>query len=159
MVGFLSRKSVLTRLFLLPESPFDSILQAMDPIKKKTLLQFLFWGIGCSFVFCLVFFLRKPYTLKSGSDACFITGALGLAGIGMTFVVRSGSFDVLNYGVYRLFESFRLDRKKRWDTAGDYKLDMDSKRHKNKALYWPAIIVSGVYLTIALVLTIIVLVG
>lgn len=131
----------------------------MDPRKRKTLLQLLYWGIGCSAVFCLVFFLRPPYTLKGASDACFIAGALGFAGIGMTFAIRSGSFDVLNYGVYRLFESFRLDNKKRWDTAGDYKLAMDAKRHKNKALYWPALIVSGVYLTIAFVLTILVLVG
>lgn len=126
----------------------------MDPRKRQTLIQFLVWGLGCTGLFCLVFFLRQPYGLKGASDACFIAGATGLGLTGMSFAIRSGSFDVLNYGVYRLFESFRLDNKKRWDTAGDYKLDMDAKRHKNKKVYWPALTVSGVYLTIALILTI-----
>ena len=120
----------------------------MDPYKRKALRNFLiaFWLSAA--LFCLVFFLRAPYSVRSGSDALFIASAAGLGYVGMIFVVRSGSFDVLNYGVYRLFESFRLDRTKRWDSA---------KRQKNKPVYWPCLAVSGAFFLAALVLALVAL--
>lgn len=129
----------------------------MDPYKKKVLRNFLITFLLSAGLFCLVFFLRRPYSLRSGSDALFIASAVGLGYVGMIFVVRSGSFDVLNYGVYRLFESFRLDRTKKWDTAGDYKLDRQKKRQKNKAVYWPCLAVSGTFFLAALILALVTL--
>ena len=84
----------------------------------------------------------------------WISAAVGFGVLGMIFVERSGTFDVVNYGFYRLFESFRLDRKKKWDNAGDYKEEKQKKRHASKAAYWPCLAVSGFFLTMAILFTI-----
>ena len=121
----------------------------MTPYKKKVILGLSLTFAACLTVFCLVFFLRPPYDFRSASDSFFISSAVGLAATGMVFVVRSGTFDVLNYGMYRLFESFRLDRKKKWDNAGDYKIDRQRKRQLSKAVFWPSLAVAGLFLLLA----------
>lgn len=134
---------------LLP--PFELIVFAMNPYAKKIILGFSLTFCLCLLCFCLIFFLRPPYTFRGASDAFFISAAVGYGVCGMIFAVRSGSFDVLNYGVYRLFESFRLDRKKRWDNAGDYQLEKKKKRQLSKAVYWPSLAVASLFLLLALV--------
>ena len=155
MVAILSRKTGLP--FFLPKKAPGPRLIGMDPYKRKALRNFLiaFWLSAA--LFCLVFFLRATYSVRSGREALFLDSQEGGGYGGMIFVVRSGSFDVLNYGVYRLFESFRLDRTKRWDSAGDYKLDRQSKRQKNKPVYWPCLAVSGAFFLAALVLALVAL--
>ncbi len=122
----------------------------MDPYRKKALITGVASLLLCAVSFSLIFFLRPPYGWRGASDASFMAAAIGLAFCGMSFVVRSGTFDVLNYGVYRLFESFRLDRKKKWDNAGDYKEDRQKKRQLSKAVYWPSLASAGLFLALAI---------
>lgn len=126
----------------------------MDPYRRKALLVAVVSSALSVAAFCLLFFLQRPYSLRLAADSFFISSAVGLAVVGMVFVERSGTFDVVNYGFYRLFESFRLDRKKKWDNAGDYKEEKRNKRHSSKAVYWPSLLVSGVFLTLAVAFTI-----
>lgn len=126
----------------------------MDPYRRKILVSFAVSFVLSLTAFCLLFFLRTPYSLRLAADSFFISAAVGFGVLGMIFVERSGTFDVVNYGFYRLFESFRLDRKKKWDNAGDYKEEKQKKRHASKAAYWPCLAVSGFFLTMAILFTI-----
>ena len=126
----------------------------MDPYRRKILVSFAVSFVLSLTAFCLLFFLRAPYSLRLAADSFFISAAVGFGVLGMIFVERSGTFDVVNYGFYRLFESFRLDRKKKWDNAGDYKEEKQKKRHASKAAYWPCLAVSGFFLTMAILFTI-----
>ena len=147
--GFLSRSERNSCSCLLKED-VDLILLPMHPYLKKVLIGFISMFLAGCALFCLIFFLRQPYTIRSASDAFFISSASCFALTGMAFVIRSGTFDVLNYGMYRLVESFRLDRKKRWDNAGDYKIDRAKKRQLSKAIYWPRLAASGFFLLMAI---------
>ena len=122
----------------------------MHPYLRKVLIGLISTlALGC-ILFCLIFFLRQPYSFRSASDAFFISSASCFALTGMAFLIRTGTFDVLNYGMYRLVESFRLDRKKRWDNAGDYKMDRAEKRQLSKAVYWPRLAASSFFLLLAI---------
>lgn len=119
--------------------------------KKKILTSFVIAFLIGVISFLSVFFGRGLFNYAGLSDAFFISGAIIAAVAGLIWSIRSGSFDVLNYGVYRLFESFKKGNTKRWDTALDYKNEQNSKREKNKIIYWPYLAVAGLAIVFAII--------
>ncbi len=106
--------------------------------------------------FCLVFFLRKIYTITGCCDAFFFASVIDFAILLFIIIERSGSFDVFNFQFYRFFESFRPDGLKKWDTAYDYKKEKEEKRKRTRFYYLPYLIIGGAFLLIATTLLIII---
>jgi hypothetical protein len=94
-------------------------------------------------MFFIIFYCFGNRGLQGWIDSLFIPGIVVLLINGQLFIHRMGTFDVLFYGFYRLFESWRNPVDKKYDNAGDYHLAMDAKRQKNKPYYLPFIVVSG----------------
>ena len=100
--------------------------------KKRIITSFLIASIIGVISFVSIFCGRRLFNYTGLTDAFFISGAIVVGIAGLIFTIRTGSFDVLNYGVYRLFESFKKGNEKRWDTALAYKNEQNAKREKNK---------------------------
>ncbi|MBO5528080.1 MAG: DUF3899 domain-containing protein [Bacilli bacterium] len=117
--------------------------------KAKKFLLHLSITLGIALTaFLSVLFLRQDFKTRGFCDAFFVSSVIPLGYILMRFAIRAGTFDILNYGMYRLIESFRKGNMKRYQTAYDYKQARDEDRAKNKLCYWPYVIV-GVSLLIA----------
>ncbi len=119
--------------------------------KKRIITSFLIASIIGVISFVSIFCGRRLFNYTGLTDAFFISGAIVVGIAGLIFTIRTGSFDVLNYGVYRLFESFKKGNEKKWDTALDYKNEQNIKREKNKIIYWPYFAVSGVFFILAII--------
>lgn len=93
--------------------------------------------------------------LRLYSDGFCLGGGLVLAFIGLAWIGRQGTFDVVRYGFYRLVESFKRGDEKRYETAYDYTQAKKEKRDKEKPFFIPYLIVGGLFLTVGIVLAII----
>lgn len=89
------------------------------------------------------------------SDGFCLGGGLVLAFIGLAWIGRQGTFDVVRFGFYRLVESFKRGDEKRYETAYDYTQAKKEKRDKEKPFFIPYLIVGGLFLTVGIVLAII----
>lgn len=89
------------------------------------------------------------------SDGFCLSGGLVLAFIGLAWIGRQGTFDVVRYGFYRLVESFKRGNEKRYETAYDYTQAKKEKRDKEKPFFIPYLIVGGLFLTVGIVLAVI----
>ena len=128
----------------------------MDAWKKRRIVGWLV-AVGVAvLVFCLVFFLRKIYTITGVCDALFCAASIDIAILLFVWIERSGAFDVFNFQFYRFFESFRPDGIKRWDTAYEYKIEKEEKRRRSGPYYWPYLIISSIFLVAAIVLLVII---
>lgn len=126
---------------------------------KRLLVSFIIASVGCVGVFLLVFLLRRKFDFGGLSDAFFVSCAPALLLPLFLLAIRAGTFDVLNYGMYRLVESFRRVEIKRYDSAYDYKVARDEVRRRRPALYWPYFVVGGAFLIAAIVFFILYKVG
>ena len=80
--------------------------------KKRIITSFLIASIIGVISFVSIFCGRRLFNYTGLTDAFFISGAIVVGIAGLIFTIRTGSFDVLNYGVYRLFESFKKGNEK-----------------------------------------------
>ena len=128
-----------------------SNVEAMSDRGKKILIEFIVTTVLCTGAFLLVLLLRQKFTMTGFSDACFVACAPAILLPVLALIIRLGTFDVLNYGMYRLVESFRRGEGKRYDTAFDYKVARMEVRQRRPAIYWPFFVVGGVFLIAALV--------
>jgi hypothetical protein len=128
-------------------------------IMKQQRRQHLFrWAVTTALflgAFALVFFLevdyQRVYDADAYSNAFFVAGCFILAIPLFILIERSGVFDVFNFSFYRLFESFRADKKKRWDTAYDYQEYQKEHRHLTHPYLLPFWVEAGVGLVSALI--------
>ena len=118
---------------------------------KKILIEFIVTTVLCTGVFLLVLFLRQKFNTTGFSDACFVACAPAIFLPILAFIIRMGTFDVLNYGMYRLVESFRAGEGKKYDSAYDFSVARKEARRRKPAIYWPFFVVGGLYLTAAIV--------
>lgn len=128
----------------------------MDYWKKRMIAGWVIAALSAIATFCLVFFLRKIYTITGACDAFFFAGVIDIAILLFMIIERSGAFDVFNFQFYRFFESFRPDGLKKWDTAYDYKEERAGKRKRTKLFYLPYLVIGGVFLLVSIVLLIVV---
>jgi hypothetical protein len=105
-------------------------------------------------VFCLAFFVGGKYNYTGWSNGFFVSGASLVCLALLRLATRFGTFDVLAYSFYRLFESFKPDGKKRYDTAYDYQEAQKTKRKERPVSYWPFFAVGGVLLLLGLLFAI-----
>lgn len=127
-------------------------------MKERTfriLIEFIVTFLLCAGVFLLVLLLRGKFGVDGFCDACFVACTPCLLLPLFVIAIRSGTFDVLNYGMYRLFESFRPGEGKRYETAYDYKLARMERRNSKKPIFFPFFVVGGVFLAAALILYVI----
>lgn len=103
-------------------------------------------------VFFGLFFGLGDYSLKWWINSLFIPGGVELLVCAQLWIHRTGVFDIMFFGFYRLFESWRTPDVKKYDLASDYHDAMDEKRQKNKPYYLPFIVVSAVFLLASIVL-------
>jgi len=103
------------------------------------IVAFLFWAV----VFGLALFLRMDFSATAFSDAFFASAMVELLVLALLFIARFGTFDVLNYSVRRLFESFRPDNVVRWKTVSDFAECQKEKRKGNAKFYWPFLAIGG----------------
>ena len=123
-------------------------------MKEKTRTYLIHSAVALSIAvtaFCLVFFLRKLYTFTGYCDAFFISSIITLCCSGFAFVHRSGTFDVLHYGMSRLLAQWTHKDEKKYANAGDYHEVMKEKRQSNPFPYLPYLILGSVLLVIAIV--------
>lgn len=126
------------------------------PSSRKRILGHSIAAFLCFLIpFLLVLLLSRDYRIVGWGNACLIAGVVVTALFLMTLLIRTGVFDVLNYGFYRLGESFRRVDKKRWDSAYDYKEDKKSARGRNKPIWFPYLIFGGGSLTAGIILSLI----
>ncbi len=124
----------------------------MNERRKKTIISFLVSLLISGLVFVIVFFARRNYLISGYCDAFFVSGVVTLVIPAFVFLIRTGSFDVLNYGMYRFFESFKKDKEKRWDSALDYKNYFGEKREKNKPVVYPYFVIGFTLLLVSIIL-------
>ncbi len=122
----------------------------LDPYRKRILGHSIAAFVLAAIPFCLLYFIKGDYGLRGLSNAFLLSGAITGLGSLFAWIIQTGTFDVLNYGIYRFFESFRLDKMKRWESAYDYKMDRAEKRKKAKTPYWIYWIFGGVLLLASL---------
>ena len=107
-----------------------------------------FWLALCDF--------SRLSDIRPFADASFIDAAVMLAFVGLRFATRQGTFDILGYAGYALFLSFKPQpTERKYRTAGDYKIGMRERRKERKAHFVPWLINAGVYLLVAIVLTVV----
>ena len=125
-------------------------------MKTKSIVEGLVsWIIALVLPMVMFFIIFYGFTnqgLRGWIDSLFIPGIVVLLINGQLFIHRMGTFDVLIFGFYRLFESWKNPVDKKYDNAGEYHLAMDEKRQKNKPYYLPFIVVSAALLIASLVL-------
>jgi len=129
-------------------------MKNLTPIAKKIILSVIAAVIAIG-GFCLIFFLRRDFTMRGGSDASFVVGAVYLVALLYVVIRRLGTFDVVEYAFYRLGESFTRRSEKRYPTAYDFTVNRQEKRQKQKLFFWPILIVAIVMLTAGIVCAII----
>ena len=123
-----------------PGSKVEAIVTWIVAIVLPAALFFgLFFGLGDG-------------SLRWWINSLFITGMSVLLLLAQVFVHRTGTFDILVFGFYRLFESWKNPVEKKYDNASDYHLAMDEKRQKNKPYFLPFLVVSAPLLITSLVL-------
>lgn len=127
-------------------------LFVMNERMKKIIISFVVSILVSFVVFVSVFFARGNYLISGYCDAFFVSGVASLVIPLFIMLIRTGSFDVLNYGMYRFFESFRKDKTKRWDSALDYKNDLGEKRIKNKPVIFPYFVIASILLVVSIIL-------
>lgn len=118
---------------------------------KRILIEFIITTVLCTGVFLLVLLLRQKFNTSGFSDACFVACAPALLLPVLALIIRLGTFDVLNYGMYRFIESLRMGDAKRYDTAFDFKTARMEARRRKPAIYWPFFVVGGVFLLAAII--------
>ncbi len=127
---------------------------------RKTLVEAsIAFSLGAG-VFLLVFFLtyrgETPLYITPYSDAAFASAAVLLGFTGLRFATRGGAFDILGYAGYALANSFKpRPSTRKYQTAGDYKEGMQARRKERPAVYWPWLLIGGLYLLTAAVLAIV----
>jgi len=99
-----------------------------------------------------IFFGLGDGTLRWWINSLFISGFSVLLVLGQVFIHRTGTFDILIFGFYRLFESWRNPVEKKYDNATDYHLVMDAKRQKNKPYFLPFLVLATPLLVASLIL-------
>ncbi|MFA6620695.1 MAG: DUF3899 domain-containing protein [Bacilli bacterium] len=125
----------------------------MSTFNVRRLLTWLSAFLIGGSIFCLVFFLRSDWTFRGASDGCFVSAAVLLSGVALMGVTRLGTFDILAYSFYRLFESFRAGNVKKFDTFYDYRNAKIESRHHSHPAYWPFLIIGILGFVLALVFT------
>lgn len=85
-------------------------------------------------------------------NALFPIGAAMLLIPLQIYIHRTGTFDLLFFSFYRLFESWRPDNEKRYEDAYDYKETMRSKRQLHKPYMLPFFVVAALLLIASIVL-------
>ena len=73
---------------------------------------------------------------------------LGLSGL--LLVGRSGTFDVVNYGFFRLGESFRKEKTKAFADAYEYSNHRREQRDKTPIYFLPFILVGALFVMLGL---------
>jgi hypothetical protein len=101
-------------------------------------------------LFCLIFFLIKEYTIRGWLNSLFPVAAVELLLPIQVLIHRTGTFDILFFSFYRLFESWRYRDYKKYDDAYAYKTAMGEKRARNKPYILPFLVV-GICVLIACV--------
>lgn len=83
---------------------------------------------------------------------CFLVPGVGyLALAGMIFVSRRGVFDIFNYQFRNFVDSFRKGSPKRYENAGDYKIEKKRYRDGNPFDYLPYLLLGSIYLILCIV--------
>ncbi len=121
-----------------------------EKIRKNLIHLGVALAIGIT-SFCLVFFLRRIYTYTGYSDAFFVSGAIVLACSGFAFVHRSGTFDVLHYGMGRLIAQWTHSRRRTFKNAGDYQEFSKQKRKLNPFPYYPYLGIGAILIVLAVI--------
>jgi hypothetical protein len=112
------------------------------------------------FLFALIFaavvlFLRGDYTFAGFSNALFIPGAVVLGTIGLMFVGRNGTFDIVSYSFVRLRDSFRREKVKSFEDAYAYSEYKNTQRVKRGFYTLPFLVIGGLMLIVALLFALI----
>lgn len=127
----------------------------MSTLNVRRLLTWLSAFLIGGSIFCLVFFLREDWTFRGASDGCFVSAAVLLSSAALVGITRLGTFDILAYSFYRLFESFRAGDVKKYDTYYDYRNAKAESRHHSRPSYLPFLIIGAIALVLALIFTLI----
>jgi hypothetical protein len=102
-------------------------------------------------LFALLFFPSGVYTWFRASDASFIPGMVLLGLSGLLFIGRSGTFDVVNYGFFRLGESFRKEKTKAFADAYEYSNHRRELRDKTPIYFVPFLFLGALFIGLGLV--------
>lgn len=129
----------------------------MDPRKKQILIHWLIAG-GIFLVLFLICYLAMGlprnglwyYDYNLYSDSFLIPGVILVGFSLLLWIGRQGVFDVLRYGFYRLFESYRKGMEKRYDSAYEYKQAKTEQRKKHVPFYLSYFVIGGVSLLLAI---------
>ncbi len=125
----------------------------MDPKWKRTLIGLIVIDALMIAAFLLVLLLRGVYDFGHFSDACFVSAAIGLGGLGLYWIGQQGTFDVLAYGMKRFVMLwFNKNTDEQTPTAGAYHEAKMEKRRAEKSPFWPLWILPGLMLIAAIVL-------
>ncbi len=61
-------------------------------------------------------------------DAFCVSGVVIAAAGGLIFTANEGTFDMLSYGIQSFMDMFRKEKKLKYDTFYDYKMDRAEKK-------------------------------
>ena len=116
--------------------------------KKNIICWFVAVIAATAFILPMYYF-----TTWSLSNILLIPGALYLGYLALRWIARFGTFDVFAYQIRNWVSTFRQGTPKKYEDAYEYKQVMKEKRQDNKMTFIPWLIVGGVLMTLAIILS------
>lgn len=85
------------------------------------------------------------------SNIFAIPGVLYLGYVGLRAVTRCGIFDVFAYQFANWLSSWKRGIPKKYEDAYQYKVEISEKRHDNKMVWLPWVVVGSLCLTLCII--------
>lgn len=93
-------------------------------------------------------------TGRYASDCCAVIGVIYLAGLGLMFVGRQGTFDIFGYQFSNLIYSFKKNSPKKYRDVMHYKEVKQEYRMTHKLIWLPFLAVGVVLIVLAVIFSI-----
>ena len=119
---------------------------------KSRLLHSIIAALLAITLFLLPLLIRQQFDVTGWCDAFFISGAVNLGVTGLLFIGDKGVYDMMGYGMYRLFGLFKKQEELKYRNGYDYKESRVEKRAKNPFFFPPYLIASGVMILVSIIL-------
>lgn len=120
-----------------------------ENVKSNLIVSVILLVIGAA-IFLGVFFGAPSPVLYFTLSNSLLGGGATIAALGvLSFVTRSGIFDIVGYSVNTLITSFRKEENKKFHDAYHYKEYKKKRRSLSKMIIFPYLIIGGIELLLA----------
>ncbi|MFA6861434.1 MAG: DUF3899 domain-containing protein [Bacilli bacterium] len=117
---------------------------------KRTKQNIICWAIAI--VVPIVVILPLYFCSNFGlSNSCLIPGVCFVGYVLLSFVTRSGTFDVFRYQFINLMYSFKPHSPHKYKDCYEYQETMKEKRSENSVIWIPWVVVGVILIILAII--------